>query len=92
MESFNVNANPKKRQRKDDDVSDKEETKKTALRDILTSIILLDEQENQEQEQERWVMEAQQDKSLFEANHEQKIQATSEPIFYNGKKNRSWAH
>jgi hypothetical protein len=32
MESFNVNANPKKRQRKEDDVSDKEETKKTALR------------------------------------------------------------
>lgn len=77
-ENFNVNANPKKRQRKDDDVSDKEETKKTALRDILTSIILLDEQEKQEREQERWVMETQQDKSLFEANHEQKIQVTTE--------------
>lgn len=76
MENFNVNASPRKRQRKDDEVSDKEETKKTALRDILTSLILLDEQEKEEKE--GWVMEAQQDKSLFEANHKQKTRATSE--------------
>lgn len=44
--------------------------------DILASLLLLDEEAKQEQN--HWVTESQQDKSLFESNHKRKVQAMNE--------------
>ncbi|KAB1209361.1 putative nuclease HARBI1 [Morella rubra] len=73
MENVNVNNTTKKRRRKDSDSGNKDETKKNALKEILTSLVLLDEQEKQEETQ--WVMESQQDKDFLESNNKQTSQA-----------------
>ncbi|KAF5726072.1 hypothetical protein HS088_TW23G00812 [Tripterygium wilfordii] len=81
---FNGNTNLKKRRREDDEgdnnkknnQSDKEGTKMSALNDILASLIMFNEEE--EIEQNQWVIESQQDKGLFDANSKQKIQVMSD--------------
>lgn len=83
---FNGNDNLNKRRRKDEEEggdynggSDLQDLKRGAWSDILTSLILLDEEERREQDQ--WCVESQQDKALFELNQKRKSQATDE--YYN---------
>ncbi|KAJ4952789.1 hypothetical protein NE237_029621 [Protea cynaroides] len=73
------NNNNKKRRRKgvdDNNNDDEEESKggKKGLKEILTSLILLEEQEKSDQTE--WAKTSQLEKQLFEANHKQKTQAT----------------
>lgn len=84
MEDFNSNNNnnnnnsTKKRRRKDEEVNefDSEGLKKNALRDILTSLIMLDEEEKQEQEE--WAVESQQDRAFIEAKNKRENQAMND--------------
>lgn len=76
MDDFNVNNNsPSKRRRKDEEGNDAdaEGLKKSALTDLLASLIMLDEEEKQEQDQ--WVVESQQDRALIESKNKREIQA-----------------
>lgn len=72
------NNNSKKRRRKDEEGNDvdTEGLKKNALRDILTSLIMLDEEEKQEQEQ--WAVESQQDRALIESKNKRENQAMND--------------
>ncbi|KAK3210442.1 hypothetical protein Dsin_015148 [Dipteronia sinensis] len=83
--SFNGNDNLNKRRRKDDEIDgdgggggggDLQDLKKSPWSDILTSLILLDEEEKREQEQ--WSVDSQQDKALFQQNQKRKSQAVDE--------------
>ncbi|GLU10079.1 hypothetical protein SLE2022_269050 [Rubroshorea leprosula] len=77
----NLNGNsdyPNKRRRKDDE-SGFEDFKKAGCGGILASILLLDEEAKQEQDQ--WFIESEQEKASLEANHNQKVQAMNE--YYN---------
>ncbi|KAI4335264.1 hypothetical protein L6164_013928 [Bauhinia variegata] len=83
--AFNLNTNTKKRQRKDDegggrgnnDGSSGELMKNNnSLQDILASLLLLDEEENREQE--KWLMESEQDKATFQVNFKQQSQAMND--------------
>jgi hypothetical protein len=78
MEDSNVNNNNSKRRRKDEEGKDidTEGLKKNALRDILSSLIMLDEEEKQEQEQ--WVVESQQDRALIESKNKRENQAMND--------------
>ncbi|XP_042972470.1 protein ALP1-like [Carya illinoinensis] len=85
MENFNVNKNSIKRRRKESGGGNKEETTENALKDmLLSSLVLLGEEEKQDQEQ-RWVLDAQQDKALFEADNEEKTPAMND--FYSQLEN-----
>ncbi|EOY17653.1 Uncharacterized protein TCM_042422 [Theobroma cacao] len=55
------------------------ELNKRGYGDILASLLLLEEEAKQEQDQ--WTTESQQDKALFEFNHKRKVQAMNE--YYN---------
>ncbi|KAK6248730.1 hypothetical protein QUC31_020295 [Theobroma cacao] len=66
------NGNGKKRGRKDDESLVNEESKKSAYGDILSSILLLDEEAKQEQLQ--WVTDSEEEKAFFEANYKEKVQ------------------
>lgn len=46
------------------------------MRDILASLLMLDEEEKQEQHQ--WFSDSHQEKALFDSNHKRKIQAMNE--------------
>ncbi|KAH7572104.1 hypothetical protein JRO89_XS04G0201600 [Xanthoceras sorbifolium] len=71
------NENLNKRRRKDDEGGeDLQDLKKSPWSDILTSLILLDEEEKREQEQ--WSVDSQQDKALFELNQKRRSRATNE--------------
>ncbi|KAF5458810.1 hypothetical protein F2P56_022812 [Juglans regia] len=76
MENPNVNNNSIKRRRIDSDGGDNDETKQSGLKEILTSLVLLNEEEKQAQE--LWVSEAQQDKALFETTHKQKTRVMND--------------
>ncbi|XP_010433065.1 PREDICTED: putative nuclease HARBI1 [Camelina sativa] len=75
LEGFGNNNNNndhtnKKRSRKDDDEADAVNGK-AAFGDILATLLLLDEEAKQQQEQ--WDFESNQDKSLLEANHKKQV-------------------
>ncbi|KAL5572429.1 hypothetical protein UlMin_022026 [Ulmus minor] len=77
MEDSNVNVESKKRRRKDEEDEDMEGLKKKSqFRDILTSLILLDEEEKQEENQ--WAIESEQEKASFELNFKQESRAMDE--------------
>ncbi|XP_031255699.1 protein ALP1-like [Pistacia vera] len=65
-EMDNGNTNLKKRRRKEDEEQKGEELNKSAWSDILTSLIMLDEEEKREQEQ--WSTQSHQDEALLEDN------------------------
>jgi len=85
IEDFNMNnnnnSNNKKRRRKDDDDEeenefDNEGLKKNAWREILTSLIMLDEEEKQEHEQ--WAAESQQDWAFIQSKNKRENQAMND--------------
>ncbi|KAF8401031.1 hypothetical protein HHK36_014334 [Tetracentron sinense] len=65
------NSNNKKRQRKVA-IDGKRATKKKALNEILTSMIVFEDQEKSDQDE--WIKTSQQEKVIFEANHKEKTQ------------------
>ncbi|EEF48052.1 protein ALP1-like [Ricinus communis] len=82
--SFGLNNDIKKRKRKSDNEdndpfllqlpnTEDDLKKSTTMRNILASLLMLDEEEKQEQQQ--WLIDSQQDKSLFDSNSKRKIQA-----------------
>ncbi|XP_018844935.1 protein ALP1-like [Juglans regia] len=84
-ENFNVNKKSIKRRRKESGGGNKEETKQSALRDMLLgSLGLLGEEEKQDQER-GWVLNAQQDKALFEADNKENTRAMND--FYSQLEN-----
>ncbi|GLT45050.1 hypothetical protein SLA2020_189140 [Shorea laevis] len=72
------NNNLKKRRRKDQEF-EMDELTNGLCGDILASILLLDEEAKQEQDQ--WLIELEQEKASLEANQKQKVQAMNE--YYN---------
>ncbi|XP_042519254.1 protein ALP1-like [Macadamia integrifolia] len=68
-----TNTNNKKRRRKNEDDEEAKEGKK-GLKEILTSLLLLEEQEKSDQNE--WAKATQFEKQLFEANNKQKTKAT----------------
>ncbi|XP_022749945.1 protein ALP1-like [Durio zibethinus] len=67
------NANSRKRGRKDTEESlVDEELQMSGFRDILSSILLLDEEAKEEQHQ--WVADSDQERAFFEANYKEKVQ------------------
>ncbi|KAJ7955920.1 Harbinger transposase-derived nuclease [Quillaja saponaria] len=82
MDNFNVNNSSKKRRRKDeegeggDGNGGKDDLKKNTFKDILSSLVLFDEEEKHEEELR--VMEFQQDMALFEANYKQQAQVMND--------------
>ncbi|XWS70042.1 hypothetical protein CRYUN_Cryun03dG0015300 [Craigia yunnanensis] len=66
------NGNSKKRGRKDEESLVNEELKKSGFGDILSSILLLDEEAKQEQHQS--VNDSEQERAFFEANYKGKVQ------------------
>ncbi|XP_022754849.1 protein ANTAGONIST OF LIKE HETEROCHROMATIN PROTEIN 1-like [Durio zibethinus] len=66
------NGNSKKRGRKDEESFVDDELKMTGFGDILSSILLLDEEAKEEQHQ--WVTDSEQERALFEANYREKVQ------------------
>ncbi|GAV72984.1 DDE_4 domain-containing protein [Cephalotus follicularis] len=72
--SSSLNANLKKRRRKGEEQGEGGAAKpKDTLTDILTSLIVFDEEEKQSNQQ--WIIESEQEKALFEANIKQQTQA-----------------
>ncbi|XVE70643.1 hypothetical protein DITRI_Ditri10aG0087700 [Diplodiscus trichospermus] len=72
MES-GFNGNGKKRGRKDtEEYLVNEELKKSGFGDILSSILLLDEEAKQEQHQ--WVTDSEQEKAFFQANYKENVE------------------
>ncbi|XP_012076974.1 protein ALP1-like [Jatropha curcas] len=86
--AFGVNNDLKKRKRKGDEEDgdgnkdpfqqhDKQDDlKKSAMRDILASLLMLDEEEKQEQQQ--WVIDSQQDRTLFDSNYKRKVEVMND--------------
>ncbi|OMO67264.1 Harbinger transposase-derived nuclease [Corchorus capsularis] len=67
------NGNGKKRGRKDDESLVNEEfMKKNGVGDILSSLLLLDEEAKQEQHQ--WVTDSEQERAFFQSNYQEKVQ------------------
>ncbi|KAI4344545.1 hypothetical protein L6164_011760 [Bauhinia variegata] len=84
--ALNVNNNPMKRHRKDNDQgggrgngdgpSGELRNNDNPLQDIVASLLLLDEEENQERE--KWVTESEQDKATFQVNYNQQTQVMND--------------
>ncbi|KAI9112485.1 hypothetical protein K1719_016408 [Acacia pycnantha] len=85
MDSYlGVNNNANKRGRSDEEggddgrrnSNDYDDLKKNSLRDIFTSLILLDEEDKQEDKKR--AMESEQDRVMFDYNHKQQAQAMND--------------
>ncbi|KAJ8766698.1 hypothetical protein K2173_004522 [Erythroxylum novogranatense] len=79
-----TNNNLRRRRKRDDDEEDgknrdhlqQDEFETNAMRDIITSLTTLDEEEKLEQVQ--WSIESEQDKAIFDSNHRQRVQAMND--------------
>ncbi|XP_028787073.1 protein ALP1-like [Neltuma alba] len=85
MDSYlGVNDNANKRGRKDDEggndgrrsVNEYHDLKKNSLKDIFTSLVLLDEEDKQEEKKR--AMESEEDRAMFEYNYKQQTQAMND--------------
>lgn len=82
----NLGVNNKRKRKGDDEDGDgnqdpfqlqqEEDLKKSAMRDILASLLMLDEEEKQEQQ--RSLIDSQQDKALFDLNYKRKVQVMND--------------
>ncbi|KAJ8750655.1 hypothetical protein K2173_015836 [Erythroxylum novogranatense] len=81
----NNNNNLRKRRKRDDEEEEEgdrvhrvkpEEAKKNAMRDIISTLFMLDEEEKREEQQ--WVIDSQLDNAIFDSNYRQRVQVMND--------------